>query len=122
MRRQGKDFSERVTPVFETMLIQHPAEVGEGSGQPTKSQHTPTTASPSHLIPIPTVASSYETVHEEREDIVERAATTASSLEVEQDSDVETQGRYGQDIEVNTASTSITTASINLTAAEPVTI
>nr|GEV61478.1 retrovirus-related Pol polyprotein from transposon TNT 1-94 [Tanacetum cinerariifolium] len=35
--------------------------------------------------------------------------------------DAETQGRYGHDIEVNTASTSITTASINLTAAEPVT-
>nr|GEU49685.1 putative ribonuclease H-like domain-containing protein [Tanacetum cinerariifolium] len=34
---------------------------------------------------------------------------------------LETQGRYGHDIEVNTASTSITTASINLTAAEPVT-
>nr|GEW88258.1 hypothetical protein [Tanacetum cinerariifolium] len=35
--------------------------------------------------------------------------------------DVETQGRYGHDIEVNTDSTSITTASINLTATEPVT-
>ncbi|GKD79216.1 hypothetical protein Tco_1341837 [Tanacetum coccineum] len=35
--------------------------------------------------------------------------------------DAETQGRYGYDIEVNTASTSITTASINVTTAEPVT-
>nr|GEW77531.1 hypothetical protein [Tanacetum cinerariifolium] len=35
--------------------------------------------------------------------------------------DAETHGRYGHDIEVNTASTSITTASINLTAAKPVT-
>nr|GEY05426.1 hypothetical protein [Tanacetum cinerariifolium] len=35
--------------------------------------------------------------------------------------DAETQGRYGYDIEVNTASTSITTASINITTAEPVT-
>ncbi|GJY93596.1 hypothetical protein Tco_0509378, partial [Tanacetum coccineum] len=35
--------------------------------------------------------------------------------------DSETQGRYGHDIEVNTASTSITTASINITIAEPVT-
>nr|GFA88896.1 hypothetical protein [Tanacetum cinerariifolium] len=96
---------------------------------------------------------------------MDRAATTASSLEAEQDSgiinrtqstdvqaleiqklkkrvkrlekkrklrtpqlkrskqveDAEIQGRYGYDIEVNTASTSITTASINLTAAEPVT-
>ncbi|GJT05836.1 hypothetical protein Tco_0840298 [Tanacetum coccineum] len=35
--------------------------------------------------------------------------------------DVETHGRYGHDIEINTASTSITTASINITTAEPVT-
>nr|GEX34961.1 hypothetical protein [Tanacetum cinerariifolium] len=112
MRRQGKDFSGRVTPLFETMLIQHPAEVGEGLGQPTKPQYTPTTASPSHIIPIPTVALSSqpkrpkiigkkatnisqssgpttlvsdETVHEERGDKVKRAATTAASLDAEQD-------------------------------------
>ncbi|GJY95277.1 hypothetical protein Tco_0511638 [Tanacetum coccineum] len=35
--------------------------------------------------------------------------------------DAETQGRYGHDIEINTVSTSITTASINITTAEPVT-
>ncbi|GJY82898.1 hypothetical protein Tco_0496274 [Tanacetum coccineum] len=35
--------------------------------------------------------------------------------------DSETQGRYGHAIRVNTASTSITTASINITTAEPVT-
>nr|GEU99726.1 hypothetical protein [Tanacetum cinerariifolium] len=33
--RQGKDFSGRVTPLFETMLIQHPAEVG-GSRRQTR--------------------------------------------------------------------------------------
>ncbi|GKG42621.1 hypothetical protein Tco_0476919, partial [Tanacetum coccineum] len=35
--------------------------------------------------------------------------------------DSETQGRYGYDIGVNTASTSITSASINITTVEPVT-
>ncbi|GJV45193.1 hypothetical protein Tco_1429729, partial [Tanacetum coccineum] len=35
--------------------------------------------------------------------------------------DAKTQGRYGHDFEVNTASKSITTASINITTAEPVT-
>ncbi|GJW71330.1 hypothetical protein Tco_0128247 [Tanacetum coccineum] len=89
---------------------------GEGSGQPTKPQHTPTTASPSHIASIPNVASSShlkkthknrktkrkateisqssgpttlvvdETVHEERGDIMERAATIAASLDAEQDS------------------------------------
>ncbi|GJU24658.1 hypothetical protein Tco_1163279 [Tanacetum coccineum] len=96
------------------MLIQPQADVGEGLGQPTESQHTPTTASPSHVEPIPTVASSShpkktkkhrktkrkateisqssgpttlvadETVHKERGDSVERAATTATSLDAEQ--------------------------------------
>nr|GFB64388.1 hypothetical protein [Tanacetum cinerariifolium] len=55
--RQGKDFLGRVTPLFETMLIQHPAEVGED-----------------------------DTVHEERGDRVERAAATAASLDAKQDS------------------------------------
>nr|GEY37532.1 hypothetical protein [Tanacetum cinerariifolium] len=117
MRMQGKDFSGRVSPLFATMLIQHPAKVGEGSGQPTEPQHTPTTALPSHIVPILIVASSSqpkkikkhrktkrkvikisqssrpttlvadETVHEEMEDRVERAATTAASLDEEQDSD-----------------------------------
>ncbi|GKF68589.1 hypothetical protein Tco_0198268, partial [Tanacetum coccineum] len=116
MRRQGKDFSGIVTPLFTTMLIQPQADVGEGSRQPTKSQHIPTTASPSHVEPIPTVASSShpkktqkhrrtkrksieisqssgpttleadKTVHEERGDNVEMAATTATCLDAEQSS------------------------------------
>ncbi|GJS20788.1 hypothetical protein Tco_0449420 [Tanacetum coccineum] len=115
MRRQGKDFLGTVTPLFATMLIQPQADVGEGSGQPTEPQHTPTTASPSNIEPIPIIASSSqpqkthkrrktkrptkisqssgpttlvadETVHEERGDSMERAATTAASLDAEQDS------------------------------------
>ncbi|GJV46828.1 hypothetical protein Tco_1437040 [Tanacetum coccineum] len=69
-------------------------DVGEGSGQPTEPQHTPTTASPSHIEPIPNVPSSSqpqkthkldETVHEDRGDNVKRAATTTASLDAEQD-------------------------------------
>ncbi|GJZ57713.1 hypothetical protein Tco_0613207 [Tanacetum coccineum] len=196
MRRQGKDFSRTMIPLFATMLIQSQAVEGEGSGQPTKPQHTPTTASPSHSSrPITLVVD--KTVHKERGDSVERAATTATSLDAEQGSggsprrqdtigdrpaqtrvlnlenvmnaqaleikklkkrvkkleskkksrtlqlkrrlfkgrneidqdegiswfqeDSETQGRYGYDIRVNTASTLITTANINITTAEPVT-
>ncbi|GKE13400.1 hypothetical protein Tco_1416951 [Tanacetum coccineum] len=74
-----------VTPLFATMLIQSQAVEGEGSGQPTESQHTPTTASPSHSSG-PTTLVAYETVHEERRDSVERAATTATSLDAEQGS------------------------------------
>ncbi|GKC71715.1 hypothetical protein Tco_1117598, partial [Tanacetum coccineum] len=113
MRRQGKDFSGTVTPLFATMLLQSQAVEGEGSRQPTELQHTPTTALPSHVEPIPTIASSShpnkthkhrktkrkaieissssghttlvadETIHEERRDSVERVTTTATSLDAE---------------------------------------
>ncbi|GJY21206.1 hypothetical protein Tco_0393772 [Tanacetum coccineum] len=58
MRRRGKDFSGTVTPLFDTMLIQSQAVEGEVD----------------------------ETVHEERGDSVERAVTTATSLDAEQGS------------------------------------
>ncbi|GKE03588.1 hypothetical protein Tco_1395606, partial [Tanacetum coccineum] len=95
------------------MLIQPQADVGEGSGQTINSQHPSTTASPCHVEPIPVPLSSQpqkthrprkakrptkisqssrpttliadETVYEERGDRMERATTTASSLEAEQD-------------------------------------
>ncbi|GKA11412.1 ribonuclease H-like domain-containing protein [Tanacetum coccineum] len=88
---------------------------GEGSGQPTKPQHTPTTALPSNIEPIPIISSSSqpqktqkrrktkrpteisescgpttlvadETIHEDRGDSMERAATTAISLDADQGS------------------------------------
>ncbi|GKC91296.1 hypothetical protein Tco_1151945, partial [Tanacetum coccineum] len=73
------------------MLIQSQAVEGEGSEQPTESQHIPTTASPSNVEPIPissrpTTLVADETIHEERGDSVERAATTATSLDAEQGS------------------------------------
>ncbi|GJX74630.1 hypothetical protein Tco_0313225 [Tanacetum coccineum] len=76
MRRKGKDFSGKVTPLFPSMLASQAVE-GKGLGQPTEPQHTLTTASPSHAD---------KAVHEERGDSVERAATTVASLDVEQDS------------------------------------
>ncbi|GKD33391.1 hypothetical protein Tco_1248900, partial [Tanacetum coccineum] len=88
---QGKDFSGTVTPLFTTMLIQSQAVEGEGSGPPTESQHTPTTASSSYVEPIPissgpTTLVADEIVHEERRDSMERAATTATSLDAKQGS------------------------------------
>ncbi|GJY31491.1 hypothetical protein Tco_0414986 [Tanacetum coccineum] len=55
MRRVGKGFSER-TPLFPTMVVQAQAEMGED-----------------------------EAVNEEMDDSLERAATTATSLDAEQD-------------------------------------
>ncbi|GJU42850.1 hypothetical protein Tco_1195807 [Tanacetum coccineum] len=97
-------------------MLASQAVEGEGLRQPSEPQHTPTTASPSHVVPIFTVASSShlkkthkhrktkskatkisqssgsttlvadETVHKERGDSVERAATAATSLDAEQGS------------------------------------
>ncbi|GJX45319.1 hypothetical protein Tco_0261995 [Tanacetum coccineum] len=75
-------FDGKVTPLFETMLIQQQADMGEGSGQPTDPQHV--TEIPQSSEPTTLVAD--EAVHEERGDSVERAATTATSLDAEQDS------------------------------------
>ncbi|GJU94407.1 uncharacterized mitochondrial protein-like protein [Tanacetum coccineum] len=47
MRREGKDFSGRVTPLFETMMVQANQEEGVDSGIPTDSQQTPITTQPS---------------------------------------------------------------------------
>ncbi|GKB07826.1 retrovirus-related pol polyprotein from transposon TNT 1-94 [Tanacetum coccineum] len=129
MRRQEKDFSGAVTPLFPSMLASQAVE-GKGSGQPSEPQHTPTIASPSYVVPIPTVASSShpkkthkhrktkrkateisqssgpttlvvdETLHEERGDSVERAATTTASLDAEQDS-VNTHGSGEDSMELN---------------------
>ncbi|GJR36681.1 hypothetical protein Tco_1212365 [Tanacetum coccineum] len=38
MKRQGKDFSGRVTPLFSTMMVQDQQEQGEGSDMPTITQ------------------------------------------------------------------------------------
>ncbi|GJX14203.1 putative ribonuclease H-like domain-containing protein, partial [Tanacetum coccineum] len=84
MRRQGKDFSGTLTPLFPSILASQEVE-GEGSGQPSKPQHTPTTTSPSHSSG-PTTLIADETVYEKRGDSVERAATTAASLDAEHDS------------------------------------
>ncbi|GJZ49625.1 hypothetical protein Tco_0603815 [Tanacetum coccineum] len=41
MRRQGKEFSSRVTPLFPTMVVQAQEEMGEGSAMPTDPYHIP---------------------------------------------------------------------------------
>ncbi|GKE45855.1 hypothetical protein Tco_1473139, partial [Tanacetum coccineum] len=57
MKRQGKDFSSRVTPLFSTMMVQAQQEQGEAN----------------------------EAVYEERGDNLERATTTAIGLDAEKD-------------------------------------
>ncbi|GJV92719.1 putative ribonuclease H-like domain-containing protein [Tanacetum coccineum] len=51
MKRGGKGFFGRVTPLFQTMMVQAPKELGEGSEIPTDPQHTPTIIQPSTSQP-----------------------------------------------------------------------
>ncbi|GJU29418.1 putative ribonuclease H-like domain-containing protein [Tanacetum coccineum] len=103
IRRVGKGFSGRVTPLFPTMVEQNQEELGEGSAIPIDPHHTPTfiqpspqpqktqkprrpkkdTQVPQSSVPSDSVAD--EDVYKELDDSLVRAATTASSLEAEQD-------------------------------------
>nr|GEW52926.1 hypothetical protein [Tanacetum cinerariifolium] len=47
----GKGFSGKVTPLFQTMVIQNQSKLGEGSAMPTDSYHTPTILQPSSSQP-----------------------------------------------------------------------
>ncbi|GJW55416.1 hypothetical protein Tco_0099501 [Tanacetum coccineum] len=103
-RRVGKGFSGRVTPLFQTMVVQNQSELGECSTNPTDPHHTPTIIQSSNQpqktqkprkpkrkdtqIPQSSNLSdnvANEAVHKELGDSLVMAATTASSLEAEQD-------------------------------------
>ncbi|GJU46497.1 hypothetical protein Tco_1203763 [Tanacetum coccineum] len=51
MKKEGKYFSGRVTPLFATMMVQANQEEGVDSDIPTASQHTPITIQPSTSKP-----------------------------------------------------------------------
>ncbi|GJR20472.1 hypothetical protein Tco_0968999 [Tanacetum coccineum] len=51
MKREGKDFFGRVTPLFATMMVQATQDEGVDSGIPTDSQQTPITTQPSSSRP-----------------------------------------------------------------------
>ncbi|GJR11155.1 putative ribonuclease H-like domain-containing protein [Tanacetum coccineum] len=107
-----RGFSGEHTPLFPCMLAIQ-AEEGKGSGHPSEPQTLPSTAQPTNKEPIPNVVSSShqktqtprqalnqvtelpqtsepipnvpdEAVYEEWDDKVERATTTAASLDAEQ--------------------------------------
>ncbi|GJU66759.1 hypothetical protein Tco_1253018 [Tanacetum coccineum] len=106
MKRVGKGFSGRVTPLFPTMVVHNQEEMGEGSAMPTDPHHTPTIIQPSTSQPQktqkprrpkrkdievpqpsgPTTNVADEAVNKEMDDSLVRATTTVSSLEAEQDS------------------------------------
>ncbi|GJX02308.1 hypothetical protein Tco_0186221 [Tanacetum coccineum] len=100
MRRVGKGFSKRDTPLFPTMMVQAQQEQGEGSEMPTDPQHTPTIIKPSTSQPQlkqrsrrpkrkdtqvpqpsgPTTSIVDEAINEDMDDSLVRAATISFSL------------------------------------------
>nr|GEV10414.1 hypothetical protein [Tanacetum cinerariifolium] len=105
MKRVGQGFSGRVTPLFLIMLVQAQQKVDEGTEIPTHTQQTPTIIQPTTSQPqrkqktkkpkrkdtelpynsVPTEIVADEAVYKEMYDSVERAATTATGLDAEQD-------------------------------------
>ncbi|GJW82239.1 retrovirus-related pol polyprotein from transposon TNT 1-94 [Tanacetum coccineum] len=87
MKRKGKDFSGRVTPLFASMLAP-PVVEGEGLVQPSEPQPAPSTTQPRikeqipTSVPIPNVAD--EAIFKEWDDKVVRVTTTAASLDAAQ--------------------------------------
>ncbi|GKB76463.1 hypothetical protein Tco_0943358 [Tanacetum coccineum] len=110
MKRVGKGFSGRVTPLNPVMVVQNQPQQGKGSAISTDPQHTPTILHPSTSQPQKTQTpreltrmdieipqssgpmenvvdeATNEAVYKELDDSLVRAATTSSSLEAEWDS------------------------------------
>nr|GEX39943.1 putative ribonuclease H-like domain-containing protein [Tanacetum cinerariifolium] len=51
MKREGKDFSGKVTPLFATMMVQASEDMGEALEIPTDKYHTPIVTQPSSSLP-----------------------------------------------------------------------
>nr|GEW93446.1 hypothetical protein [Tanacetum cinerariifolium] len=103
MKRQIKDFSGRVTPLFLTMIVQAQEELSEDTKILTETQHTPTIIQPTTSQPqrkqkprktrrkdielpqtsVPTKVVADEAVYKEMYDSVKRAVTTANGLDAE---------------------------------------
>ncbi|GJS95427.1 hypothetical protein Tco_0802395 [Tanacetum coccineum] len=103
IRRVGKGFSRRETPLFQIMVVQHQEEMGKGSANPTDPHHTPIIIQPSTSqsqkkqkprkpkrkdteVPQPSGPTNNvadKAVYKEMDDSLERAVTTATSLDAE---------------------------------------
>nr|GEU63042.1 ribonuclease H-like domain, reverse transcriptase, RNA-dependent DNA polymerase [Tanacetum cinerariifolium] len=116
MKRVGKGFSRRDTPLFHTMMVQVQEDMCEGSTNPTNPHYTPTITQPSTSQPqrlrktkrkdielpqtsVPTSVAN-EDVNEEMDDSLEKTSTTITSLNVEQDRGVNTPRRGNDSLEL----------------------
>nr|GEZ19451.1 hypothetical protein [Tanacetum cinerariifolium] len=105
MKRVGKGFSRRDTPLFPTMMVQAQEELGEDISIPIETYPTPIITKPTSSQPlkkqkprktmrqdtelpqtsVPTEAVADEAINEEMYDHLERATTIAIGLDAKQD-------------------------------------
>ncbi|GJU42544.1 hypothetical protein Tco_1195501 [Tanacetum coccineum] len=151
MKRQGKDFFGRDTPLFPTMIVQAQEQVGEGSEIPTDSHYTPTTTQPSTSKPQkkqsrrkqrkntedPQLSGPIEPVTDDTENVASVPTHSNDPLLSEVTLVDKTQGRYGDNLmfdigvldneqdmvekEVDMAKNDVSTADPVITAGEVVT-
>nr|GEV28878.1 hypothetical protein [Tanacetum cinerariifolium] len=79
----GKGVFGREIPLFPTMMVQAQEEMVEGSANPTNPHHIPTVIQPS--TSQPQNIQQHRKRRKKMDDSLERAATTATSLDAEQD-------------------------------------
>ncbi|GJW74839.1 hypothetical protein Tco_0134209 [Tanacetum coccineum] len=119
MKRVGKGFSGKETPLFPTMVVHNQEEIGEGLAMPTDPHHTPIITQPSKSQPqrkqrprkpkrknnkipqfsVPSDNVADEAVNEEMDDSLVRATTTATVLDAEHDRVWVSEGCIKQDEE-----------------------
>ncbi|GJS91612.1 hypothetical protein Tco_0774248 [Tanacetum coccineum] len=103
MRRQGKDFSGRETPLFPNMVVQAQEEMGEGSAMPTDPRHYSTiiitTSKETKVSRSRRVESSKEASLHDQEDASKQGRKID---DIDADAEItlvdETQGRHDDDL------------------------
>ncbi|GJS28859.1 putative ribonuclease H-like domain-containing protein [Tanacetum coccineum] len=84
MSRKGLKFSGKITPLFPNMLT-HATE-GEGSGEPTKPQPTPSPTQPSTRYQPPETSSSHATTQDSRDSLEETNRNEGDQVQTPHDS------------------------------------
>ncbi|GJT00686.1 hypothetical protein Tco_0821855 [Tanacetum coccineum] len=103
IRRVGKGFCGRDTPLFQTIMVQDQEEVGEGSEMPTDPLYTPIIIQPSTSQP----QKKQRSRRSKRKDTEDDASKQGRKIDdIDKDAEItlidETQGRYGDDLMFDT--------------------
>ncbi|GJX13532.1 hypothetical protein Tco_0205290, partial [Tanacetum coccineum] len=89
MKRARKDFSWRITPLFDTMMVQPSKKVGEVSGHPTDSTQVPILDQPSTSSKTKKKQSSKKTQRQEAEVSQDETEHKESVLDLEKEKDAQ---------------------------------